>query len=97
MVNTIILLKGEIRLTSKQFLIFEKGSTIFGNDSAPEELSRWVMEDKEEALRVLAEYKCTYKKWSELVCCEEYALMYCETDEEGEFVSGSDFDLAEEE
>lgn len=27
---------------------------------------------------------------------EEYALEYCETDQDGEFVEGSDYDLAPE-
>lgn len=38
--NTIILLKGEELLTRGEYKKFNKGDTIFGNDSNPEELKR---------------------------------------------------------
>lgn len=96
MFNTIILKKGEARLTRSEFKSFEKGDTIFGCDSEPEELKRWSSDQKEEAQAELEKYRCRYFKGAELYYAEEYALEFCECDEEGEFISGSDYDLAEE-
>lgn len=94
MFNTIILLKGIETLTKKQFKTFEKGNTIFGLDSEPEELKRWSISNKDEAEKALSELKCVYRLLPESVDITEYALEYCECDENGEFVQGSDFDLA---
>lgn len=93
MFNTIILKKGYARLTNKEYKGFSKGDTIWGIDRNPEELKRWNIEDKEEAEKELAKYRCTYSGGN-LWDIEEYALEYCECDEEGEFVEGSDYDLA---
>lgn len=41
--------------------------------------------------------KCTYKKGIELTYIDEWALEYCECDEDGDFVEGSDYDIADEE
>lgn len=41
-------------------------------------------------------YKCDYYNAGESVYITEYALEYCECDEDGEFIQGADFDLAEE-
>ena len=95
--NTIILKKGEGRYTRNEWKNFEKGDTIWGCDENPEELKRWSIDQKEEAQTELAKYKCRYFKGAELYYAEEYALDYCECDEEGEVMFGSDFDLAEEE
>lgn len=94
--NTIILLKGEALLTRGEYKKFNKGDTIFGNDSNPEELKRWSIEQEQEAKEELAKYACTYHENIETWSIEEYALEYCECDEEGEFLQGSDYDLAEE-
>ncbi len=94
--NTIILKKGYARLTNNEYKGFSKGDTIWGVDRDPEEVKRWSIEDKEEAEKELAKYRCTYSGgnvWD----IEEYALEYCECDEEGEFIEGSDYSLAEEE
>lgn len=94
--NTIILKKGELTLTENKFKNFEKGDTIFGENSTPKELKRWSIEQKDEAKKELEKYRCTYRQpFSEHVI-EEYALEYCECDEDGEFVQGSDYDLAKE-
>lgn len=93
--NTIILKKGYARLTESEYKKFEKGDTIWGIDREPEEIKRWNIEDEAEAKAELAKHKCTYdggNVWD----IEEYALEYCECDEDGEFIQGSDFDLAEE-
>lgn len=94
MFNTIILKRGYRKLSSSEYKKFCKGDTIFGLSSEPEELKRWSMDDKTEAQKELAKYRCTYSGgnvWD----IEEYALEYCECDEDGEFIQGSDYDLAE--
>lgn len=97
MFNTIILKKGEGAYTRSEWKKFEKGDTIWGCDMNPEELRRWSIDQKEEAQAELAKYKCRYPEGIELYYATEYALEYCECDEDGEFIQGSDFDLAEEE
>lgn len=94
--NTIILLKGDALLTKSEYNKFSKGDTIWGTDRGPEEIRRWAIEQEQDAKEELAKYACTYRENSETWSIEEYALEYCECDEEGEFVQGSDFDLAEE-
>lgn len=96
MLNTIILKHGYARLTNAEMKSFEKGDTIFGENAAPEELKRWSIEQKEEALKELEKHSCTYIKDVQLTTISEYALEYCECDDDGEFVSGSDYELAEE-
>lgn len=97
MYNTIRLLKGEGRYQCKAFEEnFLQGDTIFGDNCEPIELARWNIEDKEEAETTLAKYQCEYD-YGELqntYYVTEYALEYCDCDEEGEFISGSDYDLA---
>lgn len=95
--NTIRLLKGEAELTKREFETFTKGDTIWGADREPEELKRWSIEQAEEARAELAKYKSIYQKNTEDYSIKEYALEYFETDEQGEFVNGSEYDLAEEE
>lgn len=97
MFNTIILKKGYAKLTESEFAHFEKGDTIWGTDRFPEEIKRWSIEQKEKAREELAKYKCSYVQYGCLWNIEEYALEYCECDEDGGFVEGSDFDLAERE
>lgn len=94
--NTIILLKGETLLTRREYKKFNKGDTIWGIDSEPEEIKRWSIEQKHQAKEELAKYTCLYHENAETWSVEEYALEYCEFDEDGEFLQGSDFDLAEE-
>lgn len=96
--NTIILKKGKEILTSNEYKNFEKGDTIFGNDSEPEELKRWSIEQEDEAKEALKKYNCKYEFASlqKAYYITEYALEYCECAEDGEFIQGSDFDLAEE-
>lgn len=94
--NTIILLKGEALLTRGEYKKFSKGDTIWGIDREPEEIKRWGIEQEQEAKEELTKYSCTYHENAETWNIEEYALEYCECDENGEFVQGSDFELAEE-
>lgn len=96
--NTIILKHCEIRLTREEFKGFKKGDTICGEDEYPvEELKRWSIEDQQEAIEKLSKYRCSYIEDGSLYNIEEYALEYCECDEDGEFIQGSDYDLAPEE
>lgn len=94
--NTIILLKGEARLTDTEYKKFTKGDTIWGNNAAPEEIGRWSIDQKADALQSLCKYSCFYKTDGKLHNITEYALEYCECDADGAFIEGSDFDLAEE-
>lgn len=94
--NTIRLLKGYECLTKKDYKNFEKGDTICGLNREPEELKRCPVDQKEEALKELAMYRCKYRKLAELVEITEFALEFFEADEDGDFVSGSDFELAKE-
>lgn len=97
MLNMVRLLKGECKATNEEMKKFKKGDTIFGNDTDPEELKRWSMEQKEEAKKELSALRCRYARYNEHLTdveVEEYALEYFEADESGEFVEGSDFELA---
>ena len=97
MYNTIILLKGERQYQCKTFEEnFTKWDTIFGDDCEPIELARWDIEDKEEAEAALARYKSEYDYGGlqRIYYVTEYALEYCDCDEDGDFISGSDYDLA---
>lgn len=51
MLDMIRLLHGECRATNEELKKFQKGDTIWGNDTDPEELKRWSIEQKEEALK----------------------------------------------
>ena len=94
--NTIILSRGSNRLTNSYFKHFEKGDTINGCASLPEELKRWDIGQKQEALEELAKYQCTYGRYNEhSISVEEYALEFCICDEDGDFVEGSDYIFAE--
>lgn len=94
--NTIILKKGERTLTPEGYKHFQKGDTIFGENSDPEEIKRWPVEQKAKALDELKKYHCEYWKGREDYFVTEYALEWCLCDEDGEFLEGSDFDLADE-
>lgn len=96
MFNSIILKKGYERLTENEFKNFAEGDTIWGVDQDPVELKRWSIDQKEAAEAELKKYRCTYDGGhGQIWTIEEYALEYCECDEDGEFVQGSDYELAE--
>lgn len=97
MFNTIILWHGEAALSKMEMKKFEKGDTVCNDWADATEVQRWNISDKDEAVAVLASKKCTYKKGIELTYIDEWALEYCECDENGEFVEGSDYDMADEE
>lgn len=90
------LIKGCARLTNSEYKKFEKGATIWGDGSNPEELNRWMAEDEAEALKALEAVRCSYEAYnSQLVEVIEYALEYFTADEDGEFLDGSDYQMAE--
>ena len=95
--NTIILRHAEGSYTKKQFKNYSEGDCIYGPNTDPEELKRWTYDQLNEAKAELAKYKCTYDEHSDCVDVEKYALEYCDTNTDGEFVNGSDYDLAERE
>ena len=91
--NTIILLGNTASLTRAEWRKFNEGDLILGIDSDPEELMRWDIKQEQEAKAELAKYNCSYITDSNpsLVFVEEYALMYCACDDDGEFIEGADF------
>lgn len=97
MFNTIILLHGDAALSKMEMKKFKKGDTVINDWANATEVKRWKMSEKDEAVAELASKKCTYKKGIELTYIDEWALEYCECDEDGEFVEGSDYDTADEE
>lgn len=93
--NTIILKRGFTRLTLAEYKKFNRFDTIAGVDSNPEEIKRWDISDKENALKELKKYNCVYKKYNDsLIDIEEYMLEYCKCDKDGEFIEGSDYEFA---
>lgn len=96
MLNTILLKEGYARLTKDEYSKFEKGDTIWGNNADPQTIAKWSLDDKDAARAELAKRRCSYNEGECLVTITEFALEYCEFDEDGEWASGSDFDLAEE-
>ena len=95
--NTIILKLGVGSYSKKQFNNFTEGDCICGENASPEELKRWTGDQYDLAKAELAKYSCSYRKSGGYMFADEYALEYCNTDEDGEFLDGSDLDLAEKE
>lgn len=95
MYNTIRLLHNKVSMTAREYKEFEHGDTLFGVDRNPEVLAKWVIDDIEDAKKELERHYCSAIKGVSIIDVEEYALEYCDTDENGEFECGSDYDLAE--
>ena len=97
--ETFILWHGEEVLTKQEWKNFQQGDTMFGNNSAPEELKRWPAEKKQDAYSELNKHKCTYKKHgrrdNKLYSIEEYALEDAFCDEDGDFLFSVSYDLAD--
>lgn len=96
MYNKIRLLKGEASLTKREMEKFTKGETIMGINAEVMQLKKWDIGKEEEARKELSEHRCEYDEWADGIDIEEYALEFYEEDEDGDFLSGSDFILAEE-
>nr|DAU66755.1 MAG TPA: hypothetical protein [Caudoviricetes sp.] len=97
MFNTIILKMARNTLSKNEFKKYSKGDCIFEENIEEEELKRWTIEEKANAQDELKKYKCQYSISGNNVYITEYALEYCQTNDDGEIIMGSDFDLAEEE
>ena len=94
--NTIILLQNQASLTRPEYENFNEGDLILGVDIDPTELKMWPIEQEQEARAELAKYNCSYITDSNpnLVFVEEYALMYCNCYDDGEFIEGANFVFA---
>lgn len=89
------LLKSEARFTKEELKGFEKGDLITGNDVNPEELKRWTGEGcREKALEELKKFNSSYYMGETLTDVTEYAVETYEADEDGDFLDGSDYDIA---
>lgn len=91
--NTIILRHGFGEITAK-------GDTIWGIDSDSQEIKRWDISDEAAARQELSHHRCQYREeitfnGSKVLQADEWALEFCECDEDGDFTQGSDYDLAE--
>lgn len=90
------LLKSEARFTKEELKGFEKGDLITGNDVNPEELKRWTGEGcREKAMEELKKFNSNYYMGEQLADVTEYAVETYEADEDGNFLDGSDYDIAE--
>ncbi len=69
----------------KQFNNFTEGDCICGENASPEELKRWTGDQYDLAKAELAKYSCSYRKSGGYMFADEYALEYCNMDEDGEF------------
>ena len=96
MFNTIILKKGAEQLTNAEYKDFSKGDTIMGVDSNPQELGRWSIHNEDLAKIELEKHESFYINTGNFWSIEEYALEYCECDDDGEFVEGSEYEFAKE-
>lgn len=94
MYNTIRLLHNRVNMTTNEYKEFEHGDTIFGVGN-PEVLAKWVIDDIDDAKEELERHYCSAIGGDKYTEVEEYALEYCDMDENGEFECGSDYDLAE--
>lgn len=92
--NTILLIHGCCEIS-------ERGDAIWGDDNNSKEVKRWSIEQEAEAIEALKQHHCRYLRQrafvGSVISAEEWALEYCECDENGEFIDGSDYVLAEEE
>ena len=96
MYNTVRLLKGTVYLVREEYKKFTYGDTILNGDYEPEEIKRWDIKDYEKAKEELKKYKCMCISYGDKnYDIIEYGLEMFDSDENGEFVAGSDYDLAE--
>lgn len=94
MYNTIILWHGQETLTAREFKKFSHGDSIMECDCNPVELKRWSADELEQAKEELSKYECTYEDAGELFFVNEYAIEFCDCDEDGDFIKGSDYSFA---
>lgn len=96
--NTIRLIHGSLNCPRHIWLKkVNPGDSILECDHWCEEVMRWSIEQEAAAQKELSRRKCTYFRIGDTVYADEYALEYCECDEDGEFIEGSDYELATQE
>lgn len=94
--NTIILKKYEAGLTNREYKEMNcRHLCVEGYEG--KELARWNIEDIDIAKKELAKYTNKRSTNGSVWDIEEYILMYCECDEDGELIDGGDYDIAEDE
>ena len=96
MFNTIILWKTISRLTEREFKDFHRGDAAMEHDGGTEELCRGSIGEKDAAYAELRKHKNEYYLGNQVKRIEEYGLEFCEYNEDGEYVNGSDYDFAED-
>lgn len=96
MLNRITLIHNYSRFTKSELKKFKRGDSLWGDCESPEELMHWDIADKAKAKAELAKYKNSYRYGYQLTDIDEYGLEYAEYDEDGEFVEGCDYDIAED-
>ena len=89
MYNTIFLKHGNALVKAAKFKDYSIGDAIFGVDATPDILWKWPIEKESEAKAELKKLRCTYEKSGDFFYVKEFALEYCETDEDGDFICGS--------
>lgn len=94
--NTIILLHGSIFLRKNKCKYFHFGCAIIGDEAWPDKLKRWNQDEEDEARKELAKYKCSYSHHHDGINVEEYALLYCICDDDGDDIQWLEYDLAED-
>lgn len=97
--NTIILWRGSAEFRAREWLKTAKpGDAIFGIDTSPAEVNRWPIDQEAAAWAALAECRSEYTIRQGVggphIFAEEWALEWCECDEDGDFVEGSDYEVA---
>lgn len=92
--NTIILWRGKGHFTRSELIRmkqYDVGLRICGVG-----VKHWSIDQIEEARTELAKHKCKYGLLhANRIDIEEWLLEFCECDEDGEFVEGSDYEPAE--
>lgn len=95
--NTIILKKGVEKLSQKEKQTYKKGDLIYGKrDKPPVELKRWTLENEKKAEIELEKYFCWMDSSIFSGKVFEYALVYCQTDENGEVIKELEYKFARE-
>ena len=87
--------KGTAYISSIEYTKFHKGDTLWGSNSNAKEIKRWSIEQEKDAIKELTNYHCEYRKMIASYFITEYALEFCECNDEGEFIQGSDYKLAD--
>ena len=84
---------GEIRKTWKDMVSEDEiFNALFGNNSDPVEIARF--DNNDDAMAELRKHKCEIWESGSVWRVSGYAVEAFEADDDGEFLSGSDYDMA---